>query len=209
MIIADPLVGAWGVYQSRKLHTAEISHSSEKHKEALSLATDHHTVDISNTQKTYLLELYYSLEQHFQQLNADLISNGRESERDMFDQRNQIMQTIILTSSVMFSSLSTVIVQGFIPLKAPSAVFASFAFFFSISFVFLFVAIIVSLEVIKRSSEYMYKRSRNHSIRMANTLTDKEKWLGLTVYNIAAMTDDEAQVILFIYLHACMYVCMM
>lgn len=195
MKIADPLVGAYGVYQSRKNHTAELSHNSEKFGEALKLARDHHAVDVSNTQKTYLLELYYSLEQHFQQLNADLISSGRESERDMFDQRNQIMQTIILASSVMFSSLSTVIVQGIIPQKAPSEVFVSYAFFFSISFVFLFVAIIISLEVIRRSSEFMYKRSKNHSMRLEKTLSEKEKWLKLRVEGIAAMPNDKAEVI--------------
>jgi hypothetical protein len=195
MKIVDPLVGALGVYQSRKNHTAEFSHNSEKLGEDLNLARNHHAVDISNTQKTYLLELYYSLKQHFQQLNADLISSGRESERDMFDQRNQIMQTIILASSVMFSSLCNVIIQGIIPQKAPSEVFVSYAFFFSISFVFLFVAIIISLEVTRRSSEFMYKRSKNHSMRLEKILTEKEKWLKFRVKDIAAMSDDEAEVI--------------
>ena len=31
----------------------------------------------------------------------------------MFDQRNQSFQTVILSASVMFSSLSTVIIQGY------------------------------------------------------------------------------------------------
>ena len=202
MKIADPLVAAYGVYQSRINHTAELSYNSEKFDEALKLARYHHAVDISNTQKTYLLELYYSLKQHFQQLNADLISSGRESERDMFDQRNQIMQTIILASSVMFSALSNVIVQASIPQKTPSEVLISYAFFFSISFVFLFVAIIISLEVIRRSSEYMYKSSKNHSMRLEKALTDKEKWLKYRVEGIAAMPYDKAEVIyLLAYFH--------
>jgi hypothetical protein len=57
------------------------------------------------------MELFTSLEKHFQQLNADLIGSSKESERDMFDQRNQQFQTILLASSVMFSALSTVIIQ--------------------------------------------------------------------------------------------------
>ena len=32
----------------------------------------------------------------------------------MFDQRNQSFQTVILSASVMFSSLSTVIIQGLV-----------------------------------------------------------------------------------------------
>jgi hypothetical protein len=43
-----------------------------------------------------------------------LISSSKESESDMFDQRNQSFQTVILSASVMFSSLSTVIIQGLV-----------------------------------------------------------------------------------------------
>jgi hypothetical protein len=170
--VVSGLNGLRSLSQSQTIHAAEISHASKRHKNSLTLATSLHEEDLLNTRKTYLLELYYSLEQHFQQLNADLISNMRESERDMFDQRNQIMQTIILGSSVMLTSLCSVIVEGLIPPKATSKVFNSFAFFCCISFAFLFVAIIISREVMKRSSNYMKNRSRDHSQKLKGALEE-------------------------------------
>lgn len=160
----------YGVTQSRIIHAKEIEASRQHFARAMELAKKQHAEDMAGAKKTYLLELFYSLEQHFQQLNADLISSGRESERDMFDQRNQNFQTIILAASVMFSALSTVIVQGYLPLNASNIIFVSYALFCALSFASLFISIIVSLEVVRRASRFMYRRAHSHSKLLSTAL---------------------------------------
>ena len=105
----------YGFCQVNNYHQKELERSKEKHEKIMTKAKENHNNSMVNTKKTYLLELFYSLDQHFLQLNADLISSGKESERDMFDQRSQNFQTLILAASVMFSALATVISQGYLP----------------------------------------------------------------------------------------------
>lgn len=109
------IASAYGLKKANDYHQKELKSSQEKHKSIIDDAKKKHNLSMMNTKKTYLLELFYSLDQHFLQLNADLISSGKESERDMFDQRSQNFQTIILAASVMFSALATVIIQGYLP----------------------------------------------------------------------------------------------
>ena len=106
--------------------------------------------------QTYLLQLFSDLEQHFHQLNADLIASTREGERDMYDQRNQGLQTIILASSVMFAALSTLLVEGELPGNASEFMYVGFALFAGLSFSLLFLCIVISIEVTMRSSKFMY-----------------------------------------------------
>ena len=113
---------------------------------------------------------FNDLEKHFQQLNADLINNARESESDMFDQRNQSFQTIILSSSVMFSSLATVIIQGFLPSNANYALYISYALTCALSFMFLFLSIVLCIEVVLRASRFMYYRAQAHSDQLKKSI---------------------------------------
>ena len=81
----------------------------------------------------------------------------------MFDQRNQQFQTIILSSSVMFAALSTVIIQG--PLNQNASVFllVSYSLSTSLSFAFLFLTLLLCIEIINRASTFMYKRARKQT----------------------------------------------
>eukprot|EP01036_Dinobryon_divergens_P026458 gene26457-35116_t len=109
------IASAYGLKKAIDYHETELESSKTRHQEIINDAKKKHNDTMMNTKKTYLLELFYSLDQHFLQLNADLISSGKESERDMFDQCSQNSQTIILAASVMFSALATVISQGYLP----------------------------------------------------------------------------------------------
>ena len=132
---------AAGVALSEREHRQSMKLGKDLHDKSIKLASKLHNQSIQTEKRTYLMETFTDIEQHFQvrfylsyaqlrispilsflklilsppfyqQLNADLISSSKESERDMFDQRNQSFQTIILSASVMFGSLSTVIIQG-------------------------------------------------------------------------------------------------
>ena len=107
-----------------------------------------------------------ALEQHFHQLNADLITATREAERDMYDQRNAEFQTLILCATVMFTALSTVIIQGVIPTGLNYHVYLYYSVSSGVSFILLFLCIILCTKIVLRSTLFMYSRANKQSNRV-------------------------------------------
>jgi predicted membrane protein len=117
-----------------------------------------------------VLFLKRSSYKNFQQLNADLISSSKESESDMFDQRNQCFQTVILSATIMFSSLVTVIFQGFLASTASSFIYISYSLTSALSFAFLFLSIVLCVEVLLRASSFMYNRATTHTTQLREAI---------------------------------------
>jgi membrane protein implicated in regulation of membrane protease activity len=163
MEVGGLLAAGYSIYQAKQLHNIELSKAKEHHQETIKLAEDQHKKNLAEVKRTYLLELFNNLEQHFQQLNADLIASSKESERDMFDQRNQSFQTIILASSVMFTALSTAMTNGLIPLQSSEVFVIGYALTTSLSFGFLFLCVVVCIELVLRASSFMYRRAHKHT----------------------------------------------
>ena len=157
------LAAGYSLYQAKQLHDVELNKARERHKEAMTLAQEQHKKNLAEVKRTYLLELFNNLEQHFQQLNADLIASSKESERDMFDQRNQSFQTIILASSVMFTALSTAIVDGNLADSSSQLIIIAYALTSSLSFAFLFLCVVICIEIVMRASSFMYRRAHKHT----------------------------------------------
>jgi hypothetical protein len=154
------LVSAFGLYQQNRLHKTELEKAWERHDHATKVSESLLSRSLTETKRYYLLELYNNLEQHFQQLNADLIASCKEAERDMFDQRNQSLQTIILSSSVMFGALSTAIVNGTLIEGSSSFIVWGFGTCSALSFGALFLSIVLCIETVMRASLFMYKRAQ-------------------------------------------------
>jgi len=162
------------LYQTSNIADTEKKRSLKLHSESVNVATKLHEENLRIIKQAYLIESIVSLEQHFQQLNADLSHNAKESERDMFDQRNQQYQTIILSSSVMFAALSTVIIQGILPNGASSFICIAYALTTSLSFAFLFLCIVLCIEIVSRASQFMYKRSIKHTDNLKRAVDTTE-----------------------------------
>lgn len=176
--IVQNVMAVGGLYQERRFHNEELSVGKQQHFQGLKQAYLHHSKDQKLGKQTYLLDLYITIEEHFQQLNADLVGSTRESERDMFDQRNQQLQTMILASSVMFSALSTVIIQGFLDTSAISPFLViGYSLSTSLSFAFLFLSIVISIEIILRASKFMYHRSTRQSHNLQDAITNTNQVL--------------------------------
>ncbi len=171
------LAAGYGIYQAKALHDKELRRAKRRHEEAIELAKLTHDHAMKTLKQTYLLGLFHSLEQHFQQLNSDLIMNSRESERDMFDQRNQGFQIIILSSSIMFASLSCIIVGSEIPHNSGKFFLVSYALLTAMSFSFLFLSIVFCFELVSRTSLFMYKRGKMHSRSLKNAIDDTKKMM--------------------------------
>jgi hypothetical protein len=162
----------YSIGQARQLHDEQLKQSKMHHEIEMDLAIKQHKKNLVETKRVYLLELFTNLEQHFQQLNADLISSGKEAERDMFDQRNQNFQTIILASSVMFTALSTVIIDGALPTQTSEALIVAFSLTSALSFAFLFLSMVICMELVMRASSFMYRRARNHTDQLRQAIKD-------------------------------------
>jgi len=141
------------------LHEKEVKLAQEFHRIEYKQAESYHYKEMEISKKIYLWDASTQLEQHFQQLNADLISANRESDRDMYEQRNAQFQTIIVSSTVMFAALCTVIIEGALPTNAGAVVENTMALSAGLSFAFLFLSIVLSLKVVIRATRFMYKRS--------------------------------------------------
>lgn len=171
------LAAGYGLYQARKIHDNELEKAKQRHKESIELTRRQHETELKTVKQTYLLELFNSLEQHFQQLNADLIASSRESERDMFDQRNQSFQTIILASSVMFSALTIIIIEGDLPTESGQFLLVAYALTGSLSFSFLFLSIVFCIELVIRTSSFMYKRGKSHTKSLKKAINDTKRMM--------------------------------
>jgi hypothetical protein len=130
---------------------------------------------IKITKQCYLIDSLKELKQHAQQLDADYIYNLKESERDMFDQKNQQYQTVIVSASVMFSALSTVIIQGIIPINSHDLIFIAYSITTSLSFGSLFLSLVICIEIISDASEFMFYKSKKLSENLRNNDSKQHK----------------------------------
>lgn len=172
-IVSNALSG-YQIKQEIKHHAEGITLDKQQHEEAIKQEQLHHKLEmekaqylhekeITESRKLLIAERNTELKQHFQQLNADLINSNREAERDMYEQRNSQFQTIIVSSTVMFGALCTVIIEGNLPTNTGKVEEIILMGFSGISFAFLFVCMVLSLKVILRSSQYMYSRASAHN----------------------------------------------
>lgn len=152
-----------GITLDKQQHEEAIRQEHLHHKLEMDKAQYLHEREINESRKLLIAERNTELKQHFQQLNADLINSNREAERDMYEQRNSQFQTIIVSSTVMFGALCTVIIEGDLPTDTGDNQEIVLMGFSGVSFSFLFVCMVLSLKVILRSSQYMYKRASAHN----------------------------------------------
>lgn len=75
----------------------------------------------------------------------------------------------------MFSALSTVIVQGFLPVNSNAATFETYAFFTALSFACLFISIVLCIEVVGRASKFMYNRAHKQTKELSDAIKVGQK----------------------------------
>eukprot|EP01038_Epipyxis_sp_PR26KG_P005927 gene5927-8174_t len=168
------------VYQTHAYYNLDCGKSSERANTGVNVAQQHH-VEISNVQKqTYIMETLASLEQHFQQLNADLISSSRINDRYLFDQQLQSMQSLTVVGSVMIAGLTTVITQGTIVEGTDKTFLIFYSLTLSFSVGLLMLSTIISTELSIIISKFVQTRAKMYSkaIKEAREATEKvKKWI--------------------------------
>ena len=135
--------------RSSEYHETEVELTRKQHAEDLRMAKKIHEDDIRvshrlhhmelgkmmlQQKKEHLMSTYSNLESHFVQLDADLVNALKESERDMYDQRNQQLNTLILSSTVMLAALTTLLIEGGLPPNVTDFILFSFSIACGLSF---------------------------------------------------------------------------
>ena len=123
-------------------------------------ANDQHIESKEDNRRTNDIGINSDILMTLLQADSDITSMRSEAERDSYDQKNQQLQTLIISSSVMIGALISIFIQGILPEGTNYLITAFFGLTNGLSFAVLFIAIIYCLEISKTASDFMFKRSK-------------------------------------------------
>jgi len=150
---------------TRKQHAEDLRLAKKIHEDDIRVAHRLHQLDIGKMmlqqKKEHLMGTYSQLESHFVQLDADLVNALKESERDMYDQRNQQLNTLILASTVMLAALTTLLIEGGqqLPLSSDRTFVMLFGLSCGLSFALQTLCIVLCIETLRLASSFMIRRA--------------------------------------------------
>ena len=113
-----------------------------------------------------------------EQMLLELLLEGAEKERDMWEQRNTQFQTLVIASTVMLGGGFSLIVEGYLPDTAndgtpiPNWMIMVFSGCLGLGFALLFVSIVTSLKVLSLMSAFMYTRADKHQRKINGLITE-------------------------------------
>ena len=146
MAVGTSLFAAW---RAERLHRNSLHADGDLHMRALAQQT----------------------EQHFQQLTAELLSAAKETDRDVWEQRNGQFQTLILAATLMFGVAMSAIIEGNFDAGAASPpARIAFATFVALALSSLFLCLIACVLVSRRMSYYMIGRAVSFVDRLGHIL---------------------------------------
>lgn len=77
--ISEAVLSGVSTWRDYELHKAREKLQADNHNLEMKLMKDHHAKEESLAKQIYLVEKFTEIEQHFQQLNADLLTVSKES----------------------------------------------------------------------------------------------------------------------------------
>jgi len=159
-------VGA-AVYQGRQAH--------DLHEKEVAMNVDLYRRDVQLAKQQHLMATIADIELNLAQMQADRHNAMKESVRDMFDQRNQQLQTIIVASSLMMTGCITLLITGVLPDGNAEELTIAFALMTGSSFACLFVAIVLCIETLRLASRFMYNRAKADNLQNKKQVANGEK----------------------------------
>lgn len=162
---------------SQSIHKYELKHAREVHEKEMKKARDYHQREVLLSKQAQLMSHYSELERHFVQLDADLVNASKESERDMYDQRNQQLNTLIVSSSVMIAASATLLIEGgpTISTEVDDTTLFFFALTCGLSFALQTVCVVLCIETLRLGSSFMIRRARKMNSELEKNRMKVEK----------------------------------
>jgi uncharacterized membrane protein len=131
-----------------------------------------HNEDQNTTRRIFMREIVHESYTANLEMETECFSDIFQAERDTYEQRNQQIQTILLSSSITFAGTLTVVIQAILPKESSTITFYLMAFFGGSSFAFIIGAITICVELLNRTSEFMVERAKQHASISNETRND-------------------------------------
>ena len=129
-------------------------------------------------QEHMLRELKSDMKNHMVDIAVELREAEKESDRDNWEQRNSLCQTLLVGASIMLAASCSVIVEGLANLDRDEGLGADpqfqvvFAVVLSLAFGSLFLCIILAIMATSRMSKFMQKRADTQRLNiLKNTVS--------------------------------------
>ena len=84
MRISEAVLSGVSTWRDYKLHQEREKLETDNHDIEMKLMKDHHLQEENLAKQIYLVEKFTEIEQHFQQLNSDLLTVSKESGKNIF-----------------------------------------------------------------------------------------------------------------------------
>lgn len=155
------------VRQAERIYQKERAQAEEFHSEEINLEYQHHKD-----------ELEREMEQHLQDVTQQLREAQKESDRDLWEQRNTQYQTLMTIDALFLSGAFALVVEGQLP---PGVTHRNFDFRYlpflnrtntpvvptyyatlAVGLGCLFVSILLSMALVERMSIFMVRRGSNY-----------------------------------------------
>lgn len=174
----------WSLSTSWNIYLESDKRVRTLHNNELNNVKKFHIDELKQSKQIYLRSLLNDMKQHELQLEADIINAVKENERDMYDQKNKQIQTMIIANSIMLTALISILIQSIIPNETPDYSKIIYVISGCLSLGFLTVSTILYVYVIKECTDIMDRRGKHHKKRWTEIKTWIKKDKGFTVKEI-------------------------
>ncbi len=145
------------------------------HDEAINQNKDLYNQELKKSNYMQMLDLQLQHKAHVQSYALDLVSAMRESERDMYEQISARMGYVLVSASIMFGALSTLLFQNQTIMSASEyqgstayAMLFLLLIFAGLSFGYFIQCILKCILVVYLMTEYMSRKSKDNVFEVIN-----------------------------------------
>ena len=160
----DILEKLWSLSTSWNIYLESDKRVRTLHNNELNNVKKFHVDELKQSKQIYLRSLLNDMKQHELELEADIINAVKENERDMYDQKNKQIQTMIIANSIMLTALISILIQSIIPNETPDYSKIIYVISGCLSLGFLIISTILYVYVIKECTTFMDERGQHHKV---------------------------------------------
>lgn len=110
---------AMPMWQARRQHEEVLDQEISLHQRSMALSEQHHRIELDLNRELFERDCQLERELLYGQMSHDYEIARREGERDAWSQRSQLLQTLMVVDTLMFSSAYALLVQGDPPQGTP------------------------------------------------------------------------------------------
>lgn len=146
------------LWQQKRQHDESLRINNTLHKEAIDLNQKFHKEEMEQNELLFSKDCALERELHYGQMSHDFDIARKEGVRDAWSQQSQLIQTLMIVDTLMFSSAYALLVQGDPPSNSPLWLLRLYAALLGLSMMLLFSSVWCSLKLQTRLSYYNIHR---------------------------------------------------